>query len=59
MKRQIRLYTPGVSWKTIPDSRTKIRKIYTRFHTEMAQKTIPLAAAHTYIIYIREYPPRD
>ena len=40
---------------------TKMGKVYTRFLTKTAQKTLPDGAAHTYIAYIREYlppPPR-
>ena len=36
---------------------TNMGKIYTRFQTKKAQKTLPDLAAHTYIAYIREYPP--
>ena len=32
-------------------------KIYTRFQTKTAQKTIPFGAAHTYVAYVGEYPP--
>ena len=32
-------------------------KIYTRFQTNTAQRTIPFGAAHTYIAYIGEYHP--
>ena len=35
---------------------TKIGKVYTRFQTKTAQKTLPDGATHTYIAYIREYP---
>ena len=31
--------------------------MYTRFQTKTAQKTLPDGAAHTYIAYIKEYPP--
>ena len=34
---------------------TKIGKVYTRFQTITAQKTLPDGAAHTYMAYIREY----
>ena len=34
---------------------TKTGKVYTRFQTKMAQKSIPDGAAHTFIAYIREY----
>ena len=35
-------------------------KLYTRFHTKTAQKTLPFKAAHTYMAYIKEYPsPRS
>ena len=37
--------------------KTIMVKIYTRFQTKTAQKTIPFGAAHTYIAYIGEYPP--
>ena len=38
---------------------TKMAKVYTRFQTKMAQKPYPIGGggAHTYIAYIREYPP--
>ena len=33
-------------------------KVYTRFQTKMEQKPYPMGGgAHTYIAYIREYPP--
>ena len=32
-------------------------KVYTRFQTTTAQKTIPFGVAYTYIPYIRQYPP--
>ena len=32
-------------------------KVYTRFQSKTAQKTLPIEAAHTYKAYIREYPP--
>ena len=32
-------------------------KIYIRFQTKTAQKTIPFGAAHTYVANIGEYPP--
>ena len=30
---------------------------YTRFQTKTAQKPLPDGAAHTYMAYVREYPP--
>ena len=33
-------------------------KVYTRFQTKNGAKTILFGAAHTYMAYIREYPPR-
>ena len=36
---------------------TKMGKVQTRFQTKTAQKTLPDGAAHTYIAYVREYPP--
>ena len=36
---------------------TKMDKVYTCFYTKTAQKTLPDGAAHTYMAYIREYPP--
>ena len=32
-------------------------EIDTLFQTKTAKKTIPFGAAHTYIAYIRDYPP--
>ena len=32
-------------------------RIDTLFQTKTAQKNIPFGAAHTYIVYIRNYPP--
>ena len=32
-------------------------RIDTLFLTKTAQKNIPFGAAHTYIVYIRDYPP--
>ena len=34
-----------------------VGKVYTRFQTKTAQKTLPDKAAQTYIAYIREDPP--
>ena len=36
---------------------TKIGKVYTRFQTKMVQNPQPFGAAHTYMVYIGEYPP--
>ena len=36
---------------------TKMGDVYIRFQTKKAQKTIPFGTAHTYVAYIREYPP--
>ena len=36
---------------------TKMGQVYTCFQTKMAQKPYPMGAAHTYMAYIREYPP--
>ena len=33
---------------------TKMGKVYNRFQTKTAQKTLPFGAAHTYMAYIRE-----
>ena len=35
---------------------TKMGKVYTRFQTKTAKKTLPDGEAPTYIAYIREYP---
>ena len=35
---------------------TKMGKVYTRFQTKTAKKTLPDGEAHTHIAYIREYP---
>ena len=32
-------------------------KIDTLFQTKTAKEKIPFGAAHTYIVYIRDYPP--
>ena len=32
-------------------------KVYSRFQTKTAQKTLPEGVAHTYIAYVREFPP--
>ena len=42
--------------KTIPDSRPKWAKCISVFRPNGA-KTLPGGAAHTYMAYIREYPP--
>ena len=34
-------------------------KVYTRFQTKKAKKTILVGAAHIYMAYIRDYPPAD
>ena len=34
-------------------------KVYTHFQTKNSAKTIVFGAAHTYMAYIREYPPAD
>ena len=36
---------------------TKLGKMYARFQTKNGAKTLPDETAHTYIAYIREYPP--
>ena len=36
---------------------TKMGKVYTCFQTKKAPKTPPCGAAHTYMAYIRKYPP--
>ena len=51
-----RSYTPVVPSKTIPDSRPKWAKCIPVFSPNGA-KIPPDGAAHTYIAYIREYPP--
>ena len=33
-----------------------MNKVYTRFQTLTAQKTLPFGAAHTHMAYIGEYP---
>ena len=38
---------------------TKIGKVYTRFSDQNSAKTLSDGAAHTYIAYIREYPPGE
>ena len=58
LKRQIRLYTPVVPSKTIPDSRPKWVKSTLVFRPERRKKTIPFNwGAHTYMAYIKEYSP--
>ena len=44
------------SLKTIPDSRQKWAKLCP-FSDQKGPKTTPFGAAHTYMAYIREYPP--
>ena len=36
---------------------TKMGEVYTRFQAKTAHKPYPDGAVHTYIAYIREYPP--
>ena len=36
---------------------TKMGKLYIRLQTKIAQKPLPDGAAHTYMAYIRQYPP--
>ena len=43
--------------KTIAQFQTKVGKVHTSFQTEMAEKPYPFGAAHTYMAYMREYPP--
>ena len=53
--------------KNIPNSRLKrtnhtlfqpkMVEIATLFQTKTAKKTIPFCAAHTYVAYVRDYPP--
>ena len=43
--------------KTIPDSRPKWAKVFTRFQTKTAQKPNPMGQHIMYITYTREYPP--
>ena len=45
-----------VPLRTIPDSRPKWQSVYL-FSDQNGAKTLPDGAAHTYIAYIREYPP--
>ena len=33
-------------------------ELYTHFQTKNSAKTIPLGAAHTYMAYMRAYPPQ-
>ena len=54
--KQISSYTPAVPSKTIPDSRPKWAKSIP-FLYQNGAKTLPDGAAHTYIAYIKEYPP--
>ena len=44
------------SSKNIPNSRPECTN-HTLFQTKTAKKTIPFGAAHTYIAYVRDYPP--
>ena len=44
------------SSKNIPNSRLECTN-HTLFQTKTAKKTIPFGAAHTYIAYVRDYPP--
>ena len=56
LKRQVRLYTPVVPSKTIPDSRPKWTKSTLVFRPER-RKNHTLWGGHTYMAYIKEYPP--
>ena len=51
LKRQIRLYAQCGSLKKHIQFKTIVVKIYTRFQTKTAQKTIPFGAVHTNIAY--------
>ena len=42
--------------KNIPNSRLECTN-HTLFQTKTVKKNIPFGAAHTYIAYIRVYPP--
>ena len=44
------------SKKNIPNSRIECTN-HTLFQTKTAKKNITFGAAHTYIAYIRDYPP--
>ena len=45
--------------KTIPDSRPKWAKCIRPVSVQNGAKTLPDGAAHTYMAYLRECPPRD
>ena len=52
-----RSYASVVPSETIPDSRKKIGKVYTRFQTKTAQKPHPWGWHIPIMDYIRFYPP--
>ena len=57
-----RSFAPIVPSKTFTRFQTKMGKVYTRFQTWTAQKTLPFGAAHTYMAYIRiapSHPPEE
>ena len=52
----INTYTPVVPSKTITDSRPKQANLYL-ISVQNDAKTLPFGTAHTYVAYIKEYPP--
>ena len=47
-----------ISLKTHTRFQTKMGKVYVyRFSDQNGTKTLPDGAAHTYIAYLKEYPP--
>lgn len=58
IKRRIHSFPPVVPSKTLADSRPKWAKAaLCLFSAENSSKTTPFGVAHTYVAYIREYPP--
>ena len=51
-------YTPVVPLKTIPDFRPKWAKCIL-VSDQKGPQTLTVGAAHTYMAFIREYPPWD
>ena len=57
MKRELRSYAPVVPTKTIPGLQSKMGQSLYPFSDQQGRKALPFGVAHTYMVYIREYPP--
>ena len=57
LKWEIRLYTPVVPRKLFPIADQNGQSLYP-FSDQNGAKTLPFGAAHTYMAYTGEYPPR-